>query len=210
MSFLLIPPLPNQVIARLLPICHSNFKICGRNPVVLPFRLNLGRILNIIIFLLKEIWITSLKWVCEMTVISDYLLPSSFFSSERDGSIHFDVVYRLHMLLCRSFVCWSWLSLFFFLHFIMKWQQTLSSFFLCKRQWQFNLKSMKMGWIRQGEAGEVGSITEPDHLRNDSLWLISRLNTASHDVKTFAIGAFVKSIVVERGNDYLELLKRVT
>ena len=37
----------------------------------------------------------------------------------------------------------------------------------------------------------------------DPLRLISKLNTASHDVKSFAICAFVEDIVVERGNDYL-------
>lgn len=109
-SFLLFPPLPNHVIGR-LPICHSNFKICQRKPMVLTFRWKvLGRIFEHYFFLLKEIWITSLKWVREMTVISDYMLSSSFFLSaflcisERDWSIHFNVFYRLHMLLRRSFM----------------------------------------------------------------------------------------------------------
>lgn len=132
-SLLLIPPLPNHVIGR-LPICHSNFKICQRKPMVLTFRWNLGRIFEHYFFLLKEIWITSLKWVGEMTVISDYMLSSSFFCQPfyafpREIGAYTSTFF-IGCICCFAdpscFVCWSWLCLFFFLHFITKWQQKLS------------------------------------------------------------------------------------
>lgn len=134
-SFLLIPPLPNQVRARLLPICHSNLKICGRNPVVLPVRWNLGRIFEHYYLFTKR----NLNDKPEMSGRNDchfrlqVMLPSSFFCQPfhavpREMGAHISMFF-IGCICCFAdpscFVCWSWLSLFFFLCFAIKWQQKL-------------------------------------------------------------------------------------
>ena len=66
----------------------------------------------------------SLKWVREMTVIS-----GATRNSDRDWSVHFDI---LHTLFCR-WIHSSFVDFVLLVCFIMKQEQKLSSFFMPKR-----------------------------------------------------------------------------
>ena len=91
--------------------------------------------------------LTSLKWVHEMTVISECTCLRVVFvsgiphNSRRDWSIYFNFV---ALPINSRFICWCcWFV------FISLWNNNKSYVhFLRKRQWKWNLKSMKMGWIR--------------------------------------------------------------
>ena len=73
------------------------------------------------------------------------LMPSIPRNSERDWSIRLD---SLHTLLCRS-ICPSFVDfvLLFSFHYEMATEATVYVHFLHEREWQLNMKNMKISKI---------------------------------------------------------------
>ena len=87
-------------------------------------------------------WNECTKWLSFQTTCLRVVFV--FHAISRDWSVHFDVLHKL--------LCWSIHALFvdFVLLFLFHHKTTTKAKFLfyMKREWQMNLKSMKMGWIR--------------------------------------------------------------
>ena len=87
-------------------------------------------------------WNECTKWLSFQTTCLRVVFV--FHAISRDWSVHLDVLHK--------FLCWSIHALFvdFVLLFLFHHKTTTKAKFLfyTKREWQMNLKSMKMGWIR--------------------------------------------------------------